>query len=390
MNNNWIRKKIEEVCNVNYGTRVVRKKDGGTIYPVYGGGGKTFFLDKYNREDCMIIARFAMSEECTRYVKGKFFLNDSGLTVSPKNSSAITQDFLNLQLYFLNDYIYSLARGAAQKNLDVPAFRNIVICYPESILEQNRIVNITNNIINNIAQVKDIAEKNLQNTRELFESHILHIFNKSENTWERKKLGDKDLFQIIDGDRGKNYPKKSDFLDEGYCLFLNTKNVRPDGFDFQKTMFISENKDKALGTGKLQRNDVLLTTRGTIGNIAVYDENVPYEKIRINSGMLIFRPNVNLVAPEYLFRIFQSGIMKNQIKKFVSGAAQPQLPIKTLVNFTIPVPKSLSEQKSIVNKIDTLSTNTKKLETIYIQKISDLEELKKSILHKAFQGELHA
>ena len=140
--------------------------------------------------------------------------------------------------------------------------------------------------------------------------------------------------------------------------------------------------------GKLQRNDVLLTTRGTIGNIAVYDESVPFENIRINSGMLIFRPNTKLIIPEYLFAIFQSGIMKSQIKKYVSGAAQPQLPIKTLVNFSIPVPKSLTEQQSIVKKLDALSEQTKKLEAIYKQKLADLEELKKSVLHKAFAGKL--
>jgi len=80
--------------------------------------------------------------------------------------------------------------------------------------------------------------------------------------------------------------------------------------------------------------------------------------------------------------------MKSQIKKFVSGAAQPQLPIKTLVNFSVPVPKFLTEQKSIVAKLDALSAETKKLEAIYRQKLADLEELKKSVLKKAFAGEL--
>ena len=66
--------KLGEVCDINYGTRVVQKKDGGSIYPVYGGGGATFRMDTYNREDCLVVARFAMSPKCTRIVKGKFFL----------------------------------------------------------------------------------------------------------------------------------------------------------------------------------------------------------------------------------------------------------------------------------------------------------------------------
>ncbi|MBW2202282.1 MAG: hypothetical protein JRF71_15895, partial [Deltaproteobacteria bacterium] len=79
-------------------------------------------------------------------------------------------------------------------------------------------------------------------------------------------------FQIIDGDRGTNYPKKEDFSPSGHCLFLNTKNVRSDGFSFSDMEFISKEKDQALRKGKLQRGDVVLTTRGTIGNTGLSEE----------------------------------------------------------------------------------------------------------------------
>ena len=169
--------------------------------------------------------------------------------------------------------------------------------------------------------------------------------------WVGKKLGDTDLLKIIDGDRGKNYPKQSEFLGEGYCLFLNTKNVRPDGFNFDTTMFLDKEKDKALRKGKLNRRDVVLTTRGTIGNVAIYDDSVEFDHIRINSGMLVLRPNERIIISEYLFRILLSPVVRTQIVKHTSGAAQPQLPIKTLVNFTIPVP-SLPEQRRIVSIVD--------------------------------------
>ena len=292
----------------------------------------------------------------------------------------------NYLFYFLQEVkAQDLIQDHKYPSLNLPVIGNIEISYPESIPEQHRIVKILDEVFEKTTKAKENAEKNLNNSKELFESYLQSVFTDDA---EQKKLGDKSLFQIIDGDRGKNYPKKSDFHNEGYCLFLNTKNVRPNGFDFKTTMFITEKKDNVLGNGKLKRNDVLLTTRGTIGNIAVYNGNVLFENIRINSGMLIFRPNTKLIIPEYLFAIFQSGIMKTQIKKYVSGAAQPQLPIKTLVNFSIPVPKSISEQKSIVAKLDKLSAETKKLEAIYKQKLVDLEELKKSVLKKAFAGEL--
>ena len=175
MKEGWEIKRLDDACEVEYGTRVVNKRDGGTIYPVYGGGGATFFMDTYNRENCFIVARFAMSEQCTRFVKGKFFLNDSGLSVSPKNSKEILQDFLNLQMLYLNDHIYSLARGTAQKNLDVPAFRNIEISYPKSLTEQQRIVAILDEAFAALSKAKANAEQNLKNAKELFESYLQGI-----------------------------------------------------------------------------------------------------------------------------------------------------------------------------------------------------------------------
>ena len=143
-------------------------------------------------------------------------------------------------------------------------------------------------------------------------------------------------FQIIDGDRGTNYPSKEDFSPAGHCLFLNTKNVRSDGFKFDELEFISAEKDHALRKGKLERGDVLLTTRGTIGNTALYDTSVEFDHIRINSGMLIFRPDATKLSASYLFHFFQSENFRAQREAIVSGAAQPQLPIRSLNEVRIP------------------------------------------------------
>ena len=158
-------------------------------------------------------------------------------------------------------------------------------------------------------------------------------------------------FQIIDGDRGTNYPSKEDFFPSGYCLFLNTKNVRADGFKFDELLFISAEKDHVLRKGKLERGDVLLTTRGTIGNTAFYDASVEFDHIRINSGMLIFRPDVTKLLGSYLFHFFQSENFRTQSDAIVSGAAQPQLPIRSLNEARIPIPP-LAKQQAIVAEIE--------------------------------------
>lgn len=318
---------------------------------------------------------------------GEFSFSNFTSAIRVKDRSELDFNFLHKFLFY--SYISGVTETMQNhttgiRNLNLNIYKNIEIPLPP-MSEQKRIVKKLDEIFEKVTKAKGNVEKNLQNSKELFESYLQSVFTVNH---EWKKLGDKSLLEIIDGDRGKNYPKKADFDVEGYCLFLNTKNVRPNGFAFESTMFITKKKDDALGNGKLKQNDVLLTTRGTIGNIAVYNESIPYENVRINSGMLIFRPNIKLIIPAYLFAVFQSGIMKSQMIKYVSGAAQPQLPIKTLVNFSIPVPKSLSDQKAIVKKLDILSTETKKLEKIYEQKLADLMELKKSVLKRAFAGEL--
>jgi restriction endonuclease S subunit len=281
----------------------------------------------------------------------------------------------------------NLASGAIVKNISGDLVKQTKLPIPLPS-EQKRIVAILDKTFENIAIAKANAEQNLKNARELFESYLQSAFTQKSTGWNLKKLGDSSILKIIDGDRGSNYPSKEDFSHKGYCLFLNTKNVRPDGFSFDTTMFITKEKDRQLRKGKLQRQDVVLTTRGTIGNIAIFDDVVEYENIRINSGMLIFRTNADKLLPEFLFEIFRSSIMKNQMTRHVSGAAQPQLPIKTLIDFEIPVPTTLEAQREIVASVRAINTETQHLESIYQQKIAALDELKKSLLHKAFSGEL--
>ena len=203
-----------------------------------------------------------------------------------------------------------------------------------------------------------------------------------------RSLGDESLLEIVDGDRGANYPSGSDFQEEGHCLFLSTKNVRPDGFEFESTMFITAEKDRQLRKGKLKREDVILTTRGTIGNVGLYSEDVPFDHLRINSGMVILRPNRYAILPSYLFEVLRSGIVKDQIRTKATGAAQPQLPIKTLVQFTIPVPTSLDDQATMVKRLHAFEPETQRLESIYQRKLAALDALKKSLLNAAFTGQL--
>ena len=149
-----------------------------------------------------------------------------------------------------------------------------------------------------------------------------------------------DLVDFIDGDRGKNYPTFDEFTSTGYCLFLNASNVTSTGFNFDNCMFVSEEKDKLMNKGHLSPYDIVLTSRGTIGNVALYDKHIKYENARINSGMLIIRPKTKRLSPYFIYALLKSSYMKAAVERFKSGSAQPQLPIKDLQKITFEIPES--------------------------------------------------
>jgi type I restriction enzyme S subunit len=178
--------------------------------------------------------------------------------------------------------------------------------------------------------------------------------------WETAKL--EDIATIIDGDRGKNYPKQQEFFDKGYCLFLNTGNVTKDGFRFESNQFISEEKDSKLRKGKLQRGDIVYTTRGTVGNVGYYSERIPFNNIRINSGMVILRVRPDVADVQFIYQLLKSTYQKNRIKSYITGSAQPQLPIKNLSKILIQLPPIETQRRiaDILSAYDDLIENNQK------------------------------
>ena len=378
---------------------------GGTLSSYLMLSSKNVFDDSLNYDDPRYLTKnqFVEEDRRTGVVAGDVLLTIVGTigraAVVPPDAPALTFQrsvavirpnpeilqprFLMYALHATSNNLCALARGVAQKGVYLGTLRELEIGVPP-IGEQKRIVAILDQAFEAIDTAKANTARNRQKADALFQSYLQAKFSENNERWVEQKIGDDSLLEIVDGDRGINYPKSSDFHDQGYCLFLNTKNVRPDGFSFESTMFITEKKDKQLRKGHLKRGDVVLTTRGTIGNIGLYDDDVPFENVRINSGMLILRPNPNVLLPSFLFELLRSDIVKNQITKQTTGAAQPQLPIKTLVDFTIPIPIHIEDQRDLVMRIGAYEPKTQQLESIYDQKTSALEALRESLLHDAF------
>lgn len=149
-----------------------------------------------------------------------------------------------------------------------------------------------------------------------------------------KKIKDYGV-SLIDGDRGKDYPKLEDFKEDGYCLFLSAKNVTQTGLVFNDKKFISKERDELLRKGKLIDGDIVITTRGTVGNVGLYNL-CKYKNVRINSGMAILRCNNSVLNNTFLYNFLRMETTRNLILSKAFGSAQPQLTLKILENLDVP------------------------------------------------------
>ena len=223
------------------------------------------------------------------------------------------------------------SHGSVREVMDWEEMCKVELPVPD-IEKQRKIVKAYKTITDRI-DLKQKINDNLANTEQaiLVETVI-------NNHTVPTALGD--LVDFIDGDRGKNYPTFDEFTSTGYCLFLNASNVTSTGFNFDNCMFVSEEKDKLMNKGHLSPYDIVLTSRGTLGNVALYDKHIKYENVRINSGMLIIRPKTKRLSPYFIYALLKSSYMKAAIERFKSGSAQPQLPIKDLQKITFEIPES--------------------------------------------------
>ncbi|MBU5617266.1 restriction endonuclease subunit S [Psychrobacter sp. TAE2020] len=198
--------------------------------------------------------------------------------------------------------------------------------------------------------------------------------------WEVKTLEQANI-TVTDGDRGKEYPKSSEFFDSGYCLFLSAKNVTKNGFSFLDTQFISEEKHRKLRKGVVKKGDIVLTTRGSVGQFAYYDQTVNFENIRINSGMVTLGCLNSELESDFFYALSKSSLIARQIDSAAFGSAQPQLTVKIIKSLKLPVPPIPEQQK--IAKI--LSTWDKAISTTE-HLIDNSTQQKKALMQQLLTG----
>ena len=382
----WVEKRIADIVKISAGGDVdkERLKESGR-YPVIANAltnkGIVGFYDDYKVKAPAVTVTgrgdvgyaVARHENFTPIVR-----------LLTLQSEDIDVDYLENQINSMR--ILNESTGVPQ--LTAPQLGNYKVYHPE-IEEQSAIGSLFRTLDDLLSSYKD----NLANYQSLKATMLSKMFPKAgqsvpeirlegfEGEWECLKIAE--IFQIIDGDRGKSYPGENDFLSVGHTLFLDTGNVKKSGLDFSTTKFISEEKDKELRNGKLILGDFILTSRGTLGNVAYYNENIQkrYSSVRINSAMLILRPLLgDKISPDYILAVLRGNLISDFMKVNQVGSAQPHITKKEFSKIKVLVPSNIREQQAI----GAYFSNLDNLINSHQEKIFQLETLKKKLLQDMF------
>ena len=400
---NWKKEKLGDVCEFVRGPfggslkKNIFKEDGFAVYEqqhaIYDQFNKIrYFIDevKFNEMKRFELNSGDLIMSCSGTM-GKIaivpdnikrgIINQALLKLSP--SSKVSTVFLKLWMQSENfqESLEKHSKGAAIKNVaSVAILKKIEIPLPP-LPEQQRIVAIIDEVFEAIAMAKANAEQNLKNAKELFESYLQGVFETKGEGWEEKTLGEIATFR-----NGMNFTKSS----KGEKI--NIVGVK----DFQKSFWVPfETLETVTLDGKLNDLDLLkegdiLAVRSNgnpqlIGRTLLASEVVG--KVSHSGFTIRIRLNAKNVDPVYLCNFLKITKTRKILVDGGNGVGIKSLNQGSLAALLMPIP-SVKQQQTIVQKIDALSSETKKLEAIYQQKINDLEELKKSVLQKAFAGEL--
>lgn len=366
MKKGWTEKVWDEVLEIRSGRNQKQVEDSNGKFPIIGSAGKImgYASDYLCEEGTTIIGRKGTINN-PMLIKEKFWNVDTAFGLHAKDS--LDKRFLH---YFCLSFDFTeMDRGSGRPSLVKSDLLKIKMLVPP-LPEQQRIVSILDQAFAAIDKAKANAEKNLQNVKELLESYLQEVFENKDDGWETATLGDVcSLYQGI----AINAKTKHALVEKSELPLLRIKDLKNnteeqyiDPKSFPKNALVNE-------------DDIIYTKTGSLGLVFRGRKGVLHN----NSFKVI--PNSKL-DKDYLFIWLQNPIFKSKILHLALRAAQPDITHKIFKIQEISFP-SIEEQKSMVEQLDALRSETEKLEAVYKKKMDDLEELKKSILQKAFAGE---
>lgn len=273
----------------------------------------------------------------------------------------------------------SKAAGSTVRNLNISLVSTVSVPIPP-LPEQKRIVSILDEAFSAIATAKANAEQNLKNAKELFESYLQSVFESKTHGKKFETL--ESLCDLVVDCEHKTAP----IQETGYPS-IRTPNIGKGQLLLDGVYRVSEETYKAWTRRAVpQADDLILAREAPAGNIAVIPENI---KVCLGQRTVLIRPKKNRLNSKYLASLILSKDVQMSLLSHSVGATVEHVNMKDIRAFKIYDLSPLEEQSKVVSKLDALSNESKRLESIYQQKITDLEEMKKSILQKAFSGKLN-
>jgi type I restriction enzyme S subunit len=265
------------------------------------------------------------------------------------------------------EQLESLASGTTVPIVNKSKFNSVEIVLPP-IAEQHRIVAILDEAFDGIATAKANAEKNLQNARALFESHLQSVFTERGEGWVDKSLAD--VCELING---RAY-KKHEMLAAGKYPLLRVGNFFTNRDWYYSDLELEQNK-------YCDNGDLLYAWSASFGP-RIWDGG----KVIYHYHIWRVLPNATLVEKRFLLHLLEWDV--EQIKQaHGTGTTMMHVSKGSMESRAVPLPP-LNEQEKIVALLDDLTVETQRLESLYQQKLTALDDLKKSLLNQAFSGAL--
>ena len=295
--------------------------------------------------------------------------------IIPINAKALEVRFLFWWLKSIADLIVAEGTGATVQGVKLPFVKSLQIPLPP-LPEQQRIVGILDEAFDGIATAKTNAEKNLQNARALFESHLQSVFI------QRGEGGGKTLDQVCIVERGSsprpikkyftnelngvNWIKIGDTEEGGKYVYSTNQKITPEGA--KQSRFVKE-------------GDFILTNSMSYGRPYIMKTSGC-----IHGGWFVLRLN-NSIDADYFYYLLSSSFVQSQFAQLASSSVVKNISGDLVKQAVLPIPP-LAHQQIIVEKLLGISAETQRLESLYQRKLAALNELKKTLLHQTFSGAL--
>lgn len=352
--------KLGDVCEINFGKRIVKNQTKSGKYPVYGSGNPTFYTDTYNRTDWnILIGRFAVSENCVKIIKDqKIFLNDSGFSIESKNLDILIKKYIGYYLYLHQHDIFKCARGTAQKNMDMYAFKQLKIQVPpmetqKYIVEQ----------LDFLYQTIETSERKIADLKRINGIIMENQRRYGENM--QYKLG-----ELCKTKCGAKINLQNFLVDKSSYGIIRTRNI---GNFNESFLFIDEKGYELCKTCMVKEGDIVMSSFVE----SFQCELVPkqWNNYTFNGGVFRLNDFSNMIDKKYIIYYFKTPYFNNQLNKISAGTTVKMFNTEKLNNITIKYP-SIERQKEIVEQLEKNDKLIQQLE----EEINQNKALAKNIL----------